>query len=200
MAQAAKKPQTTYPEYLAVAEASPSKQEFFDGQIFAMSGGSVLHGILTARFIGVLYGQLGNGPCRAGSSDVRIFLPHLGQAAYPDLSVICGRPAYDPRDPQGLTNPVVVVEVLSPTSESWDRGGKFERYAGLASLKDYILVTQDHDRIEHFARNADGTWTYRDLHAGEVLRLTGVTAEVRVDDLFVGVEELREPDVPVAGG
>ena len=182
----------TYAEYVAVEESSEIKHEFVDGEMFAMSGGHPLHGLLPARFIAILARNLGPGPCRTYSSDTRVFVADLNQGFYPDLIVICGRFEQDPRDPQGVTNPAVVVEVLSPTTEMWDRNGKFESYRRLPSLRDYVLVTQERNRIEHFARNDDGSWTYRDLRDGDVLRLTGAPAEVAVSELYEGVAELRD--------
>jgi len=182
----------TYAEYVAAEAASDVRHEFVDGEMFAMSGGHPLPGLLAARFIVALGPSLGQGPCRSYCSDTRIFVPDLAVGLYPDLSVICGQFEQDSRDPQGVTNPTVVVEVLSPTTELWDRNGKFDRYRHLACLRDYVLVTQERNRVEHFARNDDGSWTYRDLRDGDVLRLTGAPAEVAITGLYDGVVELRQ--------
>ena len=192
MAEPAQKPQVTYADYLAFEKASDTKHEFFDGQIVAMSGGRPLHGLLPMRFTALLARSFGAGPCRTYSSDTRVFIPQLGAGFYPDLTIICGRFEHDPRDPDGVTNPSVLVEVLSPTTESHDRIVKFDKYRHLPSLRDYVLVTQERNRVEHYARNDDNSWTYRDLGDGDTLRLTGAPAEVAISELYEGVEELRE--------
>ncbi len=192
MADAAKKLTMTYEEYVVAEEASETKHEFVDGEMYAMSGGQPLHALLPARMIALLARSFGTGPCRTYSSDMRVFVPEVGAGFYPDLTVICGRIEQDPRDKQGVTNPTVIVEVLSPTTESRDRIVKFDKYRRLRSLRDYVLVTQERNRVEHYARNDDGSWTYRDLGDGDTLRLTGAPAEVAISELYEGVEELRE--------
>ena len=198
MAQPASKHQMTYAEYLALEQTSQVKHEFVAGECFAMSGGTPIHGHLAMRLGGILFRILGRGPCRPYSSDTRVFLQRSGEGCYPDVSVICGRPQHDLRDAQGVINPTVVFEVLSPTTAVWDRGEKFARYQTLATLRDYVLVTTEHNRVEHFARNDDGSWTYRDLHDGDMLRLTGAPAEVAVSELYDGVDELRDAADAVA--
>lgn len=192
MGEPARKQTLSYADYLALELSSEFKHEFHAGEIFAMSGGTPTHGFLGARCISLLDRSLGPGACRVYSSDVRIFVAEVNEGCYPDLSVVCGRLTHDPRDPDAVTNPVAVVEVLSPGTESWDRGGKFARYKRIASLRDYVLVTVDSNRVEHFARNDDGSWTYRDLGDGDVLRLSGAPAEVPVSELYAGVEDLRD--------
>ena len=190
MGEPARKQTLPYADYLAREQTSDIKHEFYGGEIFAMSGGTFAHGHLAARCISLLDRTLG-GPCRVGSSDVRIFVPDANEACYPDASIICGSPQHDLRDRDAVTNPAAVVEVLSPSSESWDRGGKFARYQRLPSLRDYVLVSVERNRVEHFARNDDGSWTYRDLGDGDVLRLTGAVAEVAVAELYADIEDLR---------
>ena len=137
----------SYSDYLALEQASEIKHEFHAGEIFAMSGGTAAHSFMGARCINVLGNALGPGRCRVFSSDARIYVADVNEGCYPDLSIVCGRVVHDPRDRDGITNPVAVVEVLSPGTESWDRGGKFARYKRLSSLRDYVLVTVDSNRV-----------------------------------------------------
>lgn len=191
MAQAARKPEVTYAEYLALEASTRDKHEFHQGEIFAMAGGTPAHAHLCGEVHALLRASLGRVPCRAFNSELRIYVPEIDEACYPDASIIGGKLTHDPRDAQAATHPVALVEVLSATTEKYDRGGKFEAYRHLPSLRDDVLVSQDHNRVEHFAKNDDGSWTFRVLLAGDTLRLSGAAATVAVDELYADVDELR---------
>jgi Uma2 family endonuclease len=190
MAQAARVMPTTYEDYLAALEASPVKLEFHGGEIFAMTGGSVVHARLGFNASAALSRTLAGKPCRVFNSELRISV--AGDACYPDASVICGPVQVDWRDRNAVCNPVVIVEVLSPSTEQYDRGDKFELYRRIASLRDYLLVSQDRNQIEHFARNDDGSWLYRACVDGDTLQLSGCSGAISVSEVFADVAELRE--------
>lgn len=192
MAQAARVLPITYADYLDACARSPVKLEFHGGEIFAMTGGSIVHAHLAGNAYAALRRALAGKPCRPFNSELRIVIPLLGDACYPDASVVCGPLQTDPRDPNGVVNPAVLVEVLSPTTEMYDRGGKFELYRRLPSLRDYLLVNQDRNLVEHFARNDDGSWTFRACGDGETLRLTGADVELSVAEVYADVQALRE--------
>ncbi len=180
---------TTYEDYLAALEASPVKLEFHGGEIFAMTGGSVVHAHLAGVAYSVLRSSMAGKPCRMFNSELRIAV--AGDVCFPDASVICGPVQVDWRDRNAVTNPVVIVEVLSASTEQYDRGGKFELYRRIASLRDYLLVSQDPNQIEHFARNDDGSWLYRACVEGDTVHPSGCSGAIAVSEVFADVAELR---------
>lgn len=174
----------SYAEYIAAEASSDRKHEWLNGVVYAMAGGTLDHSALAAAMIGLLTAALRGQPCRVFTSDARVRVRATGLSTYPDASVACGSIERDPEDPDALANPVVLVEVLSDSTEDWDRGGKFAHYRRIPSLRDYVIVAQRERLVEHHARNADGTWTMRDLGPGEVLRLTGAAVAIAVDELY----------------
>ena len=195
---AAEKLVMSYPEYLALERVSPVKMQFVDGVAYAMAGGSLEHAELAARLIVALSGLLqpGRGRCRMYTSDAKIHVSASGNSYYPDVSVVCGARETDPQDPHAITNPTLLVEVLSDTTESFDRGKKFKDYQRLASLEHYLLVNQDEARIEHFRRNPDGTWTLSNAVAGGAVRLPDLGGDLAVDEVYQAMEFTRSWPFP----
>jgi Uma2 family endonuclease len=176
---------TTYAEYLALeARSVDVKHEFLAGEVFAMSGGTPDHGALAMAF-GRLLGQALLGkPCRVYSSDVRVRVLATGMAAYPDLSVVCGNLETDPEDGNAITNPVLLVEVLSDSTEARDRGVKAAHYRHIESLREYVLVSQRERRVEVYRRNEAGRWELFESEAGGRIELASVGCGVAVEDLY----------------
>jgi Uma2 family endonuclease len=148
----------TEEEYLAWEESAVEKSEYIDGQIRAMSGGSEPHASIPMNIGALLWNGLRGKPCRVLSSDMKVWA--AGAFYYPDLSVVCGPSAYRGRNKHTITNPVLVVEVLSPGTESKDRGEKFIRYQQIETLRSYLLVSQTEPRVELFERAENGHWDY----------------------------------------
>ncbi|HEY6463025.1 MAG TPA: Uma2 family endonuclease [Polyangiaceae bacterium] len=175
----------TYADYLALEEASlDTKHEFIDGEITAMAGGTPDHGALALAFAHLLQNALGDRPCRIYSSDVRVRVRATGMTAYPDLSVVCGRLETDPDDSKAIANPVVIVEVLSDSTEARDRGVKAAHYRHLVSLREYVLVAQHERRIEVHRRNEAGRWELFEYEAGQRAELASIGCVVPVDDVY----------------
>lgn len=174
-----------YADYLAHEEACNTKNEFLGGQIYAMAGASPQHNRLCVAVGALLLPQLARGRCRAHSSDQRVRVPETGLATYPDVTVICGPIALDPDDPRQhtATNPTLIVEVLSPSTETYDRGEKFEHYRKLESMRQYVLVAQDERVVEVWTRSEKG-WSEQCYQAGEVGELNSVAARLDVDALY----------------
>lgn len=174
----------SYDEYLEFAARAEVKHEFIDGRVVAMAGGSIEHSRLVARLGYLLQVGLEDKPCNVFSSDGRVRIEATNRATYPDLSVVCGPvvPARD--DPHGLTNPVVLVEVLSDGTEKDDRGSKFAHYRRLESLKDYVLVAQDAPRVEVFRRDSEA-WTLREYGPAEVVELESLGLRLEVDRIYL---------------
>ncbi|MCC6363505.1 MAG: Uma2 family endonuclease [Bryobacterales bacterium] len=179
----------TEEEYLAVERAAEIRSEFYEGEMFAMSGGTHVHSRLQVRMISELEARLTGGRCTVYSSDLRIKISETGLYTYPDVSVVCGRPLFADDRKDSLLNPSLIVEVLSPSTESYDRGRKFEHYRPVETLRDYILVSQDRVLVEHYARQEAAAWllrTYSQLE--EELHIDSVSVAVPLSAIYHGIE------------
>lgn len=184
MTSAAHRRRHTFADYLDIEERSPAvKHELVHGEILAMAGGSIEHAALSLAFGGLLMSHLRGGPCRAYSSDLRIRIREAEVATYADATVVCDPVERDPDSPTHVTNPRVVVEVLSPSTEEYDREEKRLYYQRLASLREYVLVAQDRRYVEVWRRDGRG-WA-REVHgAGARASLPSIDFELDVDDLY----------------
>jgi Uma2 family endonuclease len=171
----------SYADYLAMERASTERHEFLDGEVYLMAGGSPEHGALAAAWIGELRTALAGRPCRVFTSDVRVRIPATGLTTYPDVSVVCERLERDPDDPDAIVNPVLLVEVLSPSSEAYDRGAKAAHYRRIASLGEYVLASQSEPLVEVYRRNAAGRFELYEARIDDHVDLAsvGVTLSVR---------------------
>lgn len=172
----------TYADYLSLEEASSIRHEFLDGEIYAMAGGSPDHAALAAALLRVIGNQLPLG-CRAFTADLRVRIAQTGLTTYPDAAVVCGRTQRSPEDPLAVTNPLLLVEVTSPSTEEYDQGEKLRHYKGLPSLREVLIVSH---RAPHLTlhRRGDAEWTVTVAEAGGVLDLASVPARISVDDLY----------------
>jgi Uma2 family endonuclease len=185
MAEPARKLMMTLAEYFALEEATGIKHEFLAGEVVAMAGGTIEHGRLASKVSSALGAQLQGRPCEVFSSDVRVSVLATGLRTYPDLSVVCTRLERDPENANSVTNPVVLVEVLSDSTEADDRGRKFAHYRRIPSLREYVMVSQDDQRIEVYRRNdADEGWALYEATTGESVRLTSIGCELSVDEVY----------------
>jgi Uma2 family endonuclease len=190
-AMPAVKKRWTPEEYLAWERLQPEKHEFHDGEVFDMAGASFEHNGIVANVITELNVALRQRPCRVSASDLRIKIPATGLYTYPDASVVCGRPEFEDSKLDTLLNPLVLVEVLSPTTEDYDRGTKFTNYRGIASFRDYVLVSTDKVLVEYHARQEDGSWVLREFRAGARFKLESAGCELAVDELYWKVFEAQ---------
>ncbi len=174
----------TFADYLQLERDSNTKHEFLDGEIYAMTGGTPLHAKLPMTIGGLLYMQLREGDCRVFSADLRVRVPATGMAAYPDASVVCGELELDPEDDDTVTNPRVVIEVLSDSTEKFDRGLKLRHYQQIPTLGAVVLVAQRERRIEVVSRQADGSWLARTSGPGETAEIPAIDCTLAVDDVY----------------
>jgi Uma2 family endonuclease len=186
MGRVAERSQLTAAEYLAWERKQPVKHEFFHGEVFAMAGGTPRHNALGVSVGAELRALLRSRGCSVLSSDQRLAFPPEARYVYPDVTVICGPPVFQPGTDDVIMNPAILVEVLSSSTEEYDRGLKWAGYQRVDSLTDYLLVAQAEARIEHYRRNADGSWTYRSAGPGEHVVLTG-SDELAVDAIYAGM-------------
>ncbi|GDX78704.1 hypothetical protein LBMAG42_05150 [Deltaproteobacteria bacterium] len=178
----------TYAEYLQLELNTGIKHEWRSGVAVAMAGGTLPHAQLSTRLLGILYGRLLKKPCQPWNSDAKVRIPTEDVSTYPDISVVCGDPVRDELDRNTITNPTVLFEVLSESTENYDRSEKFAYYRALPSLRDYVLVSSHRIAIEHYERRPDGSWLFRELGAGEVLSLRSLRVRLRVSEVYAGVE------------
>jgi Uma2 family endonuclease len=184
MSRVAEVASMTYDEYVAAEAASECKHEWLRGEVFAMAGGTPEHAGLAAGMITQLGAVLRDRPCRVFSADLRVKVQATGLATYPDISVVCGKLETASDDAQAITNPTVLVEVLSDSTEAYDRGEKFAHYRRIPSLREYILVSQRERRIEVHRLNASGHWELHEAGAGESIELTSLGCRLAVDEVY----------------
>jgi Uma2 family endonuclease len=181
-------------EYLAIEKKAEHKSEFFNGEMFAMAGASRQHNTLNENLSGEVHARLKGGPCRSYSRDQRVLVDRTGLYTYPDLFIVCGEVETAEDDADTITNPRVVVEVLSPSTERYDRTTKFRHYQQIPSVQEYLLVSQTEPLCERFTRQADGSWALVSFVGLEaVLALSSVPVQVPLADIYAGVEFTDTP-------
>jgi Uma2 family endonuclease len=187
----------TIADYLRLEATANQRHEYRNGQIVAMAGGSPEHSLIIANIIGELRNGLKGKPCRVYESNLRVRIPRTPLYTYPDASVICGDTEFDPQDTdrRTATNPRLIVEVLSPTTEADDRGDKFRRYLTLESMQEYVLVSQSVPWINTFSRQDDDTWRFATFSGPDGrLRLSSVDVEIPLSEIYSGLQFPPEED------
>lgn len=149
-------------EYLRIERAAEWKSEYIDGEMFAMAGASMRHVLIMTNLVGELRDRLREGPCTVYAADLRVATDPLRHYTYPDVVVVCDPVEVVDEHRDTLTNPQLIAEVLSDSTEKYDRGAKFERYRAVPALSDYLLVSQDRVHIELYTRQPDGGWFLRE--------------------------------------
>jgi Uma2 family endonuclease len=170
-------------EYLLLEESPTVKFEYAAGQVYAMSGGTPAHGVYAANITRLLGNQLVGRPCRVQTSDVRIRIAVRDLTTYPDVSVVCAPVVLDPQDRNAVCNPCLLVEVLSPGTEDYDRGEKLASYQDIPSLREVVFVAHDARRIDVVRRGDDGTWSTIAAGPGETVKLA-LGCTLAVDDIY----------------
>jgi Uma2 family endonuclease len=201
---------TTVAEYLRLEAEAAERHEYFDGVVVAMAGESEFHADISANLVAVVVGQLRGSPCRGRTKDTKVrsgpagprpLRDAAGMFSYPDLVVICGEPEYFDDRRTVVTNPKVIFEVLSPSTEATDRGEKFGRYERWnPTLSDYLLVSQDQPQVEHFTRQPDGKWLYaRTTGLDAAVAVPSIGCSVKLTDIYDRVA-FPDPDAGAGGG
>ncbi len=172
----------TAAEYFELERQAEYKSEFVNGEIFALAGASEPHNLIATNCTGELRQQLKGKPCKLYSSDMRVQLSESRRYTYPDVLVVCGNAEFIDEKRDTLTNPTLIIEILSPSTEGYDRGKKFESYRQLNSLQTYMLISQDRPLVEVFERQEDESWrfnAYRGLNASVPLPTVGCDLSLR---------------------
>jgi Uma2 family endonuclease len=197
----AEKRRLTAAEYLAIESTSEIRHEFLDGEMFAMSGGSLWHNLIKDNFARAVANRLSGGTCRVVTSDQRLKVDATGLYTYPDVLVFCGPPVMEDGVHHTLTNASLVADVLSNSTEKYDRGIKFSHYRRLDTLQEYLLIAQDRFSVEVFQRQDAGSssagsdaWLLSAAAEREAeVRLSSLGITVPLAEIYAGVEFPPEP-------
>lgn len=174
----------TVEAFLAFDDASPIKHEFYFGDVIAMAGASEKHVLISGNVFASLHQQLRQRDCRVYQSDLRVYVSENEQF-FPDVMVLCGEPEFVPEREDKIVNPSVIIEILSPSTANFDRGSKFVSYRKLISLQHYVLVSQDMMMVEHYSRQADGTWVLSILEdENSQLALNAIDCQLDMADVY----------------
>jgi Uma2 family endonuclease len=174
----------TADRYLELERRADHKSELIDGQICAMSGANRVHNQITFNIAGLLYSQMRGRPCEAYVADMRVKISSTGMYAYPDIAALCGDAEFEDQHLDTLTNPTLILEVLSPSTEAYDRGTKFSHYRRIASLMEYVLVAQDRHSVERFLRQGDLWLLSEASELTDVVHLHSIECDLTLADIY----------------
>lgn len=179
----------TLEEYFELDKNSEERFEFWDGEIFCMSGVSSTHAQIEMNFAFLLVSRLVGRKCRAFPANMRIKVPNAPPYRYADMSALCGEPRFESiGGVEALTNPTLIIEVLSPSTEGYDRGEKFKQYKSIESFREYLLVAQQHPHVTQIVKQADGSWIYRDFaELSNILKLESLDCELTLSEIYQDV-------------
>jgi Uma2 family endonuclease len=178
-------------EYYRLERDASYKSDYYDGEIFAMAGGTSRHSVIAVNIAGELRQQLKGKPCAPYESNQRLMVKATGLRVYPDVSVYCGPLEYDERDPgsETATNPTLLFEILSRTTEAYDRGFKAENYRRIATLRGYVLVSQQSPHVEIYERQNDDSWIFREeKELGAAIQLSAIGVSLAMREIYDRIE------------
>jgi Uma2 family endonuclease len=182
-------PRYTSQQYLELERAAAFRSEFIAGYIINMAGGSALHDGITINLTALLHGRLRGSPCRPYTANMRMGIREAGAYFYPDLSVVCGEPVFDDEWRDTINNAGIVFEVLSPSTEKYDRGDKSIAYRSLESLREYVLISQEKPHVERYTRQDNGSWLLTEVASlSDTLELPSIDCRIPLSELYEGVE------------
>ena len=180
-------------DYLDLERQSEIRHEFLDGTVYAMAGESLAHSAICFNLNVAVGLQLRGTNCRGLSPNMKVRAGAAGLYAYPDLAVVCGQALFHGKHRDVLPNPTVIFEVLSRSTQTYDRGEKFERYKSMETLRDYVLVPQDRPRLEHFSRQPEGTWSHAELDGTDAaLTLDSINCRLSLAEVYDRIDFAAE--------
>ncbi len=186
-------------EYLRIERTATCRSEYFRGEMFAMAGGSPTHSRIKTNVLGELRNRMKGNPCAPYDSDLRVKCP-TGLYTYPEASVFCSELEFDDEQRDTVLNPTLLIEVLSKSSEAYDRGKKFDHYRTIPSLREYVLVSQDEPMVQRFLRNDDDTWTLSAVaDLKQAVKLQSLGIELPLAEVYERVDfaaEVTEESAP----
>ncbi|MCX6594108.1 MAG: Uma2 family endonuclease [Acidobacteria bacterium] len=190
-------PHLSLEAYLEIERAAVHRSEYRDGLVVSMAGGTSLHDLIIMNTGAALHSASRDLPCRVHGGNLQVYIASFNVATYPDAMVICGPTLFARRRNDLVENPSLIIEVLSPSTEAYDRGRKFEYYRALPSLREYILISQDQPQVEQFSRQPDDSWritVHRGLSAA--VTMAAINASIQLKDLYAKVEWPEEGTTP----
>lgn len=187
-------------EYLRLERLADTKSEYVDGVILATAGASPRHVAITSNVLAELHQQVKGSPCRAYSQDLRVRIEESGMYAYPDAVIVCGEPEFDGRDVDSLLNPTLIVEVLSPSTEAYERGLKFAHYRERAPLTEYVLVAQDRVSVERYSRQGEQWLLTAVTRLDDVIELPSIGCSLALRDVYDRVQVVSDNHRPERTG
>ncbi len=187
MSSAATKKRFTPQEYLVLERKSETRNEYYNGEIFAMPGASREHNLIAGNLFRDIGNQLEDRPCETYMNDMRVWIEATGLYTYPDVVVVCGEPRFQDREVDTLLNPTVIVEVLSPTTAAYDRGDKFRHYRRIDSLREFVLISQDWMMVERYTRQGND-WVLSDMtDPDQVLKLESIGCQIPLGRIYAKI-------------
>lgn len=172
-------------EYLAVERQAEYKSEYVDGVMYAMAGGSPEHNLIASNLLGELYFKLKNSACRVFNSDMKMRTPSSRKYHYPDVTVVCEKPEYADDEKDVLLNPLLIVEVLSKSTQGYDKERKFLYYQEIDSFSEYLLAAQDQPVVQHYVRQPDGSWIYKKIEGlWQSVELATINYQLKLKDIY----------------
>lgn len=184
-------------EYLAIERKAETKSEFYRGEMFAMTGASRKHNLVAGQTYRHILNQLDNRPCEAYIGDMRVKVDATGLYTYPDITVVCSEPRFEDAEVDTLLNPTLIIEVLSKSTEAYDRGKKFEHYRNLPSLEQFVLIARHEVHVERFTRQADSTWNlWESSKPEDTLEIQAIGCQIKLADIYakVSFDAVESPD------
>lgn len=177
-------------EYLATERELLEKREYFGGEVFLMAGASDEHNTIAVNIASELHQQLKKRPCKVYQSDMRVHVPKTGLFTYPDVAVVYGKPIFLPDEElDTLTNPALIVEVLSASTEGYDKGAKFDNYRSLETLREYVLVSQNSKKVIRYTKQEDGSWNLMDFIGDKTeIQLSSIECSLAMEDIYDKVD------------
>jgi len=174
----------TAEQYLEMERRADTKNEFINGQIYAMSGANRIHNQITFNLAGLLHSQLRGRPCEAYVTDMRVKISSTGMYTYPDVAALCGEAHFEDTHLDTLINHTLIIEVLSPSTEAYDRGGKFSHYRKIQSLMEYVLIAQDWYSVERFLRQ-ENQWLFSEsTDLSDTVHLQSIQCDLLLRDIY----------------
>ncbi len=179
------KQRLTIESYLTFERQAETRHEYLDGEIFAMAGASRIHNLIVGNTFAAIHNQLKGRPCEPYTDNMRVRTPSSDLFTYPDVVIACEEPKFEDSELDTLLNPTLIVEVLSPSTEGYDRGIKSERYRSIPSLTEYVLVAQDRVHVEHYVRQAGDRWLLEELSdLGQTLELPSIGCRLALSEIY----------------
>lgn len=197
MGLALKKPKLfTSAEYLEFERQSEVKHELIDGEIFEMAGAVRKHNRISTNVLRLLDNQLLERECNVYGSDMRVKITSTGKYTYPDIVAVCGEEEFEDETQDTLINPQLIIEILSNSTEGYDRGAKFEYYQTIESFTEYVLITQEPFRVEQYVRKDKNEWTYFEFRQPEdILKLKSIDCEISLQNIYHKIQQTFPKEV-----